>query len=194
MATSVPAGKDSAPAPQQQYRQNMRPRSPSLEKYRRVEKPREPTPDDEIRVMGTGRVGKYVTYAAKLFKEQEKRALTIRATGKAISIAVSVCEVVKRRFKGLHQVTTIGWTEIFDEYEPLEAGLEPRSEKRSVPSISVFLTFDEAAVDTKAVGYQVPLDESLVEERDTEALTNSGSRMIYLEENICTLGSFQSKH
>lgn len=154
--------------------QQQRPRSPSLEKYRKVEKPRGVPPDDEIRVTGTGRVGKYVTYADKLFKEQEKQSVTIRATGKAVAIAVSVCEVLKRRFKGLHQLTSIGWIEIIDEYEPLEEGLENRIEKRTVPSITILLTKDELTVDKNGVGYQPPLDESLIEERDTDELARPG--------------------
>lgn len=166
-------GKDSSTVTEKSHDNvSHRPQSPSLDKYRKVEKPRESTPDDEIRVTGVGRVGKYVTYAAKLFIEQGRKELTIRATGKAISIAVSVCEVIKRRFKGLHQVTSIGWTEIVDHYEPLEEGLEIRTETRAVPSIAIFLTLDESRVDKKAVGYQPPLDESLVEERGAEELTN----------------------
>lgn len=149
-------------------------RSPSLEKYRRIEKPRPPTPDDEIRVMGNGRVAKYVTYATKLLQEQDKPGLKIRATGKAVSVGVSVCELIKRRFRGLHQVTEIDWMSIVDEYEPLEPGLPLRSEKRTVPSITIFLTRDESAVDKTAPGYQPPLnDTQLLQDQSDVSIQNT---------------------
>merc|ERR1712173_458401 len=76
--------------------------------------------------MGTaaGSVSAYVSRAAKVFNELEKPQVCIKASGNALTKAVTLAEVVKRRFKDLHQITTLGSTQIVDEYEPLEEGLD----------------------------------------------------------------------
>lgn len=53
------------------------------------------------------------------FKTQVKKfdAFTIKATGQALATAVTVAEIIKRRFKGIHQMTKIGSLEVNDEYE-----------------------------------------------------------------------------
>ena len=49
-------------------------------------------------------VSSYITYAGKIFNELSKDTMVIKATGNALPKAVQVAEVIKRRFKGLHQV------------------------------------------------------------------------------------------
>jgi len=56
--------------------------------------------DSEIRITAIRSVSAYVTRAATVFNELEKPFITITATGNALSKAVTLAEVVKRRFKG----------------------------------------------------------------------------------------------
>eukprot|EP01054_Gregarina_sp_Poly1_P003714 Gregarina_sp_Poly_1__3713@NODE_2099_length_2686_cov_253_893471_g1354_i0_p2_GENE_NODE_2099_length_2686_cov_253_893471_g1354_i0NODE_2099_length_2686_cov_253_893471_g1354_i0_p2_ORF_typecomplete_len235_score26_40Alba/PF01918_21/1_9e19Rpp20/PF12328_8/0_076FoP_duplication/PF13865_6/28FoP_duplication/PF13865_6/2_2_NODE_2099_length_2686_cov_253_893471_g1354_i016982402 len=135
-----------------------------MEKFRLVERPREESAEDEIRVTNQGRVTTYVAYAARLFKDENRNTITFRASGLAIPIAVSTIEILKRRVKGLHQQTNIGITTLTDEYEPLEQGLTKRTLTRQVPYLLAILSKLDAAVDKSAPGYQAPLDESLVKE------------------------------
>eukprot|EP01055_Gregarina_sp_Pseudo9_P001605 Gregarina_sp_Pseudo_9__1604@NODE_2080_length_1161_cov_278_883244_g1921_i0_p1_GENE_NODE_2080_length_1161_cov_278_883244_g1921_i0NODE_2080_length_1161_cov_278_883244_g1921_i0_p1_ORF_typecomplete_len236_score4_32Alba/PF01918_21/2e19Rpp20/PF12328_8/0_065_NODE_2080_length_1161_cov_278_883244_g1921_i0257964 len=135
-----------------------------MEKFRLVERPREESAEDEIRVTNQGRVTTYVAYAARLFKDENRNTITFRASGLAIPIAVSTIEILKRRVKGLHQQTNIGITTLTDEYEPLEQGLTKRTLTRQVPYLLVILSKLETAVDKNAPGYQAPLDESFVKE------------------------------
>jgi DNA-binding protein len=123
--------------------------------------------EEEIRVTSTGSVSGYVSRACKLFTELEKTYVLIAATGNALTKAVTSAEIVKRRFKGLHQITKIGSREIIDEYEPLEEGLENVSETRNLPFIEIRLS--KEPLDTTAMGYQPPIDESEVKEYDPEA-------------------------
>merc|ERR1711865_58410 len=81
---------------------------------------------------------------------------------------------IKRRFKGLHQITVLSTQEIIDEYEPLEEGLEKVIDKRNVAYLEIKLSKTE--LDTKAVGYQAPIDESLVTEYDAEEMNRSRGR------------------
>lgn len=147
-----------------------------MDKYRKVIKPKESVVSDEaeIRVTAVGSVSAYVTRAAKVFNELEKPTLTITGTGNAITKAVTLAEVVKRRFKGLHQITSLGSTEIVDEYEPLEEGLDKVIETRSLSTIEIKLSKEE--LDTKDKGYQAPLPESEIKEFDAEELSKSRGR------------------
>merc|ERR1719359_33452 len=131
-----------------------------MEKYQRVAKEKVPTEEDEIRVSAAGRVAAYISYAAQLFKEQEKDKVVINATGNAIPKAVQVAEVIKRRFEGLHQTCEIGSTDVENEYEPLEEGLDVVKQVKTMSTMSITLL--KTGLDEKHIGYQPPLDPSEV--------------------------------
>mmetsp|Transcript_57586 Transcript_57586/g.171370 ORF Transcript_57586/g.171370 Transcript_57586/m.171370 type:complete len:251 (+) Transcript_57586:105-857(+) len=147
-----------------------------MDKYRRVEKPKEaPVKDDEeIRVTATGSVSAYVSRAATVFQELEKKMVVIKATGNALAKAVTLAEVVKRRFKGLHQITSLGSMDIVDEYEPLEEGLDKVTDTRTVSLVEIKLS--KESLDSSDKGYQAPIDESLVTEFDAEELSKPRGR------------------
>jgi len=142
-----------------------------MDKYRRVAKEKntnKETPEDEIRVTATGRTATYVTYAAKLFNEKNLDKCTIKATGTALATAVTIVEIIKRRFKGLHQITNLGSTEIVDEYEPLEEGLDKVTDVRQVSFIEV--TLSKVALEKNNKGYQAPISDDLVKEFSPEEM------------------------
>lgn len=147
-----------------------------MDKYRRVPKQKETEskPDNEIRVTAVGSVSAYVSFAAKVFNEMSKDDLVVKATGNALAKAVTLAEVIKRRFKGLHQLTNVTTQEIVDEYEPLEEGLDRVIDKRNVAYVEI--TLSKTELDTKHVGYQAPLDESMVVEYDAEEMSRSRGR------------------
>merc|ERR1712136_705138 len=144
--------------------------------YTKVLKPKENVvkDDSEIRITAIRSVSAYVTRAATVFNELEMPFITITATGNALSKAVTLAEVVKRRFKGLHQITTLGTTEIVDEYEPIEEGLDRVTDTRSVTFIEIKLSKDP--LDTTDKGYQPPIDEALVTEFDPEEMSKPRGR------------------
>merc|ERR1712204_46580 len=98
--------------------------------------------------------------------ELNKTKIVITASGNALTKAVSSAEVIKRRFKGLHQITKIESIEVVDEYEPLEEGLDKVTDTRTMPFMQI--TLSKEALDPSALGYQAPIDESLVKEWDPE--------------------------
>merc|ERR1719337_602616 len=91
-----------------------------------------------------------VHFTPKVYGELEKPKVVIKATGNALTKAVTAAEVIKRRFKGLHQITALGSVEIVDEYEPLEEGLEKVTDTRTVSTIEITLSKD--ALDTANKG------------------------------------------
>mmetsp|Transcript_28764 Transcript_28764/g.83219 ORF Transcript_28764/g.83219 Transcript_28764/m.83219 type:complete len:218 (-) Transcript_28764:222-875(-) len=147
-----------------------------MNKYRKVIKPKESLVKDEeeIRVTAAGSVSSYVSRAAKLYGEMDKKYLTITATGNALTKAVTTAEVIKRRFKGLHQITKLANQEIVDEFEPLEEGLDKVVDTRNVACLEIKLSKDP--LDSSDKGYQAPLDESLVTEVDPEEMMKSRGR------------------
>merc|ERR1712056_159686 len=98
----------------------------------------------------------------------------IKASGNALTKAVTAAEVIKRRFKGLHQITALGSVDIVDEYEPLEEGLDKVTDTRNVSTIEITLSKD--ALDSSNKGYQAPIDESLVKEYDAEEMARGRGR------------------
>jgi len=128
-----------------------------MDKYRKVLKPKEETAksDEEIRVTAAGSVSAYVSRAATVFNELKKPYVIVQATGNALTKAVTAAEVIKRRFKGLHQITELKTVEIVDEYEPIEEGLDKVTDTRNVSVIEIKLSKEE--LDSSNKGYQPPL-------------------------------------
>jgi len=150
--------------------------SDAMNKYRRVPKPREALvkSDNEIRVTATGSVAGCISFAARVFNEMGKPDIKITATGNALAKALTVTEVLKLRFKGLHQVTRIREQVMVDEFEPLEEGLDKVVDTRSLPFAEFHLSKEQ--LDTTNVGYQPPIDEALVTEFDAEELARGRRR------------------
>ena len=130
--------------------------------------------DEEIRVTAAGSVSAYVSRAATVFNELNKSFIIVQASGNALAKAVTAAEVIKRRFKGLHQITELKTVEIVDEYEPLEEGLDKVIDNRSLPVIEIKLS--KEALDTSDKGYQPPLDESQITEYDAEEMARGRGR------------------
>ncbi|KAF8112407.1 hypothetical protein N665_0064s0040 [Sinapis alba] len=80
--------------------------------------------------------------------------------GRAISKTVNIVELIKRRIPGLHQITSIGSTDITDTWEPLEEGLLPIETTRHVSLITITLSKKE--LNISSVGYQCPIPIEMV--------------------------------
>ncbi|KAE8793414.1 hypothetical protein D1007_31998 [Hordeum vulgare] len=128
-----------------------------MDRYQRVEKPRNETPirENEIRITALGRMRNYIGYGMSLLEENGHDEIIIKAMGRAINKTVMVAELIKRRVAGLHQNTSIESVGITDTWEPLEEGLVPLETTRHVSMIS--LTLSKEPLDTSSPGYQPPI-------------------------------------
>lgn len=168
-----------------------------MEKYKRVKKndqlEKEDSREDVIRISAKGRTSNYVSYAAKLFSDAEETVkdeetgedkpvkkfdkFTIKATGQALATAVTVAEIIKRRFKGIHQTTKIGSLEVNDEYE-LKEGETGEDDKELDPTITQvrhisFIEIELSKVEPaekSTIGYQPPLPDDQVNEKSMDEL------------------------
>ncbi|KAL9261473.1 DNA/RNA-binding protein ALBA1-like protein [Drosera capensis] len=150
-----------------------------MDRYQRVEKPKAETPIDEneIRITRQGRMRSYITYAMTLLEEKGSDQIVVKAMGRAINKTVTIVELIKRRIAGLHQITSIGSTDITDTWEPLEEGLLPLETTRHVSMITIALSKKE--LDTSNIGYQPPLTDDqvkVVADYDHEAEDSPNAR------------------
>lgn len=87
--------------------------------------------------------------------------MALKALGHAISKAVTIAEILKRRVKDLHQLTEISSVRIVDTWEPIEEGLNTIETQRQVSMITI--TLSVKPLDSSAPGYQAPLPHSEVQ-------------------------------
>ncbi|XP_054478048.1 ribonuclease P protein subunit p25-like protein [Anoplopoma fimbria] len=84
------------------------------------------------------------------------RQIVLTASGKGVSKAITCAEMVKRRVKGLHQLTRLQFNTVDEVWDPLEtdAGLDSLTVSRNVPAIWILLSRD--TLDRSQPGYQEP--------------------------------------
>ncbi|XP_039064384.1 keratin, type II cytoskeletal 1-like [Hibiscus syriacus] len=133
-----------------------------MDRYQRMEKPKAEIPinENEIRITTQGLIMNYITYATTLLLEKGSSEIVLKAMGRAINKTVMIAELIKRRIADLHQITSIGSTDITDMWEPLEEGLLPLEITRHVSMITVTLSKKE--LDISSTGYQAPLQADQV--------------------------------
>jgi DNA-binding protein len=141
------------------------------EKYKRIEKPLDSLPANEIRVKRKVGIGRYLKRAHDLFNETENSTgvVIIKGVSNAVESAVKLAELIKHRVKGLYTINKITNITIDDEYEPLEEGLDHLKFTRIVTMLEI--TLSKAPLDEHDIGYQPPIDEKEVQDysdRDQE--------------------------
>eukprot|EP00826_Nyctotherus_ovalis_P004987 TRINITY_DN11108_c0_g1_i27.p1 TRINITY_DN11108_c0_g1~~TRINITY_DN11108_c0_g1_i27.p1 ORF type:complete len:172 (-),score=46.38 TRINITY_DN11108_c0_g1_i27:133-648(-) len=108
------------------------------------------SPANEIRVNAVTYVRTYLAYIARLFQENHDDVI-IRGMGQAIPRAVGLSMLVRKRFKGLHQLAKVETAE-FDD----------RGYVRRVGLITIKLS--KNPLDKDDPGYSPPLPDSEVTE------------------------------
>ncbi|XP_020587610.1 ribonuclease P protein subunit p25-like protein [Phalaenopsis equestris] len=131
-----------------------------MDRYQRFEKPMPETAinENEIRITSRGLIRNYVSYATSLLQNnrgKHEAEIVLKAMGQAISKAVVIAEILKKRNPGLHQDSIISSVSITDLWEPLEDGLLPLETTRHVSMISIFLS--TKVLNKNSPGYQPPL-------------------------------------
>eukprot|EP01002_Notosolenus_urceolatus_P008023 NODE_3142_length_975_cov_60.434125_g2619_i0.p1 GENE.NODE_3142_length_975_cov_60.434125_g2619_i0~~NODE_3142_length_975_cov_60.434125_g2619_i0.p1 ORF type:complete len:253 (-),score=42.77 NODE_3142_length_975_cov_60.434125_g2619_i0:142-900(-) len=139
----------------------------SRAQYRRVRKEkadRSTIASNEIRISNNDFMVQYIQYALDVLQPGEKHqdSVLLQGMGQAIAKTVQIAETVKRRVKGLHQITELRSETIVDEFEPLVDGMEKKRVERPLTVIQITLSL--TPLDAKHPGYQPPIDESLVSE------------------------------
>ena len=79
---------------------------------------KENKPDTDIIMQRSDTYGRYVGRALKLFFEDDKKFVVLRAAERIIERAIWVAEILKKKVGGLHQITRLTENKIVDVYEP----------------------------------------------------------------------------
>ncbi|KAF5798088.1 putative DNA/RNA-binding protein Alba [Helianthus annuus] len=129
-----------------------------------------------------------IALAASGIVEKGSSEIVCKAMGIAIDKTVTIVELIKRRIVGLHQITSIGSTDITDTWEALEEGLLPLETTRHVSMITI--TLSKAELNTSSIGYQPPLPDDQVKVSTEFEYIPLGKRDSSVERlktpNICT--------
>jgi len=109
----------------------------------------------EVRITQQGKPRNYISYAMNLFANGSEKVV-LKAMGRAINKAVTICEILKRKIP-LHQVNNLTSSEVIDVFEPLEEGLDVVESKRYVSCMTITLSITDEDIDKNDKGYQPPL-------------------------------------
>ena len=107
-----------------------------------------------------------VNYILGLLARGGSDLVSIKATGQAISKAVRVAEIVKRKVFDLHQVNSISNMEVQDVYIPEEEGLDEVIVKKKISILEISLRKNADDQTRSSAGYQPPIDRSKVQTQD----------------------------
>ncbi len=107
-------------------------------------------PDNEVRVTNTTYIRTYLAYIARLFQDKHDKII-IKAMGYAIPRGVALAMLVRRRFKGLHQIAEVSAVDLADQDRTRKVGL-------------ITITLSKTALDKNHIGYSAPLPDSEVTE------------------------------
>ncbi|XP_046367841.2 ribonuclease P protein subunit p25-like protein [Haliotis rufescens] len=108
----------------------------------------------EMRVSAGSKIRNIMGYAIKRMKEPDVKQITWNGSGHAVNKTISCAEIMKRKIKGLHQITKIRFRRIEEFWEPKMEGLERLKVNRDIPAISILLSREP--VNTSQPGYQAP--------------------------------------
>ncbi|XP_052811711.1 ribonuclease P protein subunit p25-like protein [Mya arenaria] len=135
-----------------------------------------------MRVSGGSKIRNVMGYAMKKIKEPEVKQVCWTGSGKAITKTVSCVEIMKRKVKGLHQVTKLRYRRVEEYWEPKLEGLERLKVNRDIPAISILLS--KEPLDKNEPGYQAPgsFDEFWKEVVDKDKSRGSSTRKKLLSE------------
>ncbi|XP_067649379.1 ribonuclease P protein subunit p25-like protein isoform X2 [Haliotis asinina] len=108
----------------------------------------------EMRVSAGSKIRNIMGYAIKRMKEPDIKQITWNGSGHAVNKTISCAEIMKRKVKGLHQITKIRFRRIEEYWEPKMEGLERLKVNRDIPAVSILLS--KEPLDTSQPGYQAP--------------------------------------
>ncbi|XP_030048700.1 ribonuclease P protein subunit p25-like protein [Microcaecilia unicolor] len=136
-----------------------------MENYKKTKVIEKPSPSlftglpqdiTDMKVKDGSKIRNLMGYAISKMESDSVRQILFSGSGKAVGKAITCVEIMKRKVKGLHQITKVVFRQIEEMWEPIvpEVGLETLSVKRNIPAICILLSKDP--LNTQEPGYQAP--------------------------------------
>ncbi|CAG5132402.1 unnamed protein product [Candidula unifasciata] len=108
----------------------------------------------EMKVTNGSKIRNIMGFALSSMTNSNVRHMTWNGTGNAINKTISCVEIMKRKIKGLHQITQVGFLRVEDLWEPTLEGLDTLKVNTNIPAISILLSKDP--LDLSNPSYQAP--------------------------------------
>jgi hypothetical protein len=108
----------------------------------------------EMKVTNASKIRNMVGFAMTSIGDNNIRHMTWTGSGNAVNKTISCVEILKRKVKGLHQITQIGFFRVEDLWESTMEGLDTLKVNRNIPAVSILLSKDP--LDTNDPSYQAP--------------------------------------
>jgi len=133
----------------------------------------ESKPAREIRI-GTRTGRRTIDNILNAFGENEDERLVLRSVGGAMSNAIIVSEIVRRRCAGLHSIMHLDRAVFAGDESSAEEGEHPVD--RKVPMMIITLTKQPTEEDLAAEGHQDPVDPSRLRNRADDFASGAAPR------------------
>lgn len=127
----------------------------------------------QMRISQGSRIRNVMGFAMKKMAEKDVRQIAWNGSGPNVTKTITCAEIMKRKFKSLHQITKIRFKRIEEHWLPNVDGLEPLKVKRDIPAISILLSKDP--LDANESGYQPPGNFETFWQEKTDKAGRSGS-------------------
>jgi len=113
-------------------------------------------PDNYIHmtVKAGSKLRNIIGYAIKNFQVPEANYIVFSGSGEAIIKTISCAEILKKKFKNLHQINKIEYIVCEEMWTPKIKDLDRLKVKRDIPAIHVLLS--KQPLDASEPGYQPP--------------------------------------
>ena len=117
------------------------------------------TLNTDIRVTNHTPIGAYLNYIANLFEHNEEK-IVLLGTGFAIQTAINLAALVRRKFKGIHQITDVTTIEM-----PRRLPKNQKSTEKDMRKVAMTtITLSKKELDKTHPCYTAPLADSEVTE------------------------------
>lgn len=108
----------------------------------------------DIQVKSGSKIRNIISQAMRILQSKKGDKIVITGSGPTVTKTITCAEIIKRKFKGLHQLNKLFYIKIEDTWEPKEESLDTLQVTKRIPSISI--TLSKVPLDATQPGYQAP--------------------------------------
>ncbi|XP_055049112.2 ribonuclease P protein subunit p25a [Misgurnus anguillicaudatus] len=131
----------------------------------------------EMRVKEGSKIRNLLSFALSRLQGDGGEAATSQVLfsgmGRAMTKTITCAEIMKRKVRGLHQVSKLQYKKVTELWESQESSQVQMTIHRTVPSICILLS--KEPLDPLELGYQPPVEIRSLTEEENEADGSQGS-------------------
>merc|ERR1711988_1201612 len=129
-----------------------------------------------MKVSSGSKIKNLMGYALKKYKEPEVKQISWNGSGLAVSKAISCAEIMKRKFKDVHQVNKVRYQRVEEYWDPKLPDLERLKVTRDIPAITILLSKEPLDMNTPGFQASGPIDSFLNLDKPHNKRPQSGQK------------------